>query len=162
MGKQFIRPSWDEYFMEIAHVTKTRSNCIRDPKVGAIIVKDKRIIATGYNGTPHGIKNCFEGGCKRCMDREMNRVKSGEGKEKCICIHAEQNAIIQAAYHGISTKGAIMYATVTSCNNCAKMIINSGITSVYSDEEYTDEDGLRLLEEAKVEVKKIKRAGVVI
>lgn len=153
----FKRPTWHEYFMQIAHLAKKRCNCIREPKVGAVLVKDNRIIATGYNGTPHGVKNCYEGGCKRCMDRHENRIKSGEGKHLCICIHAEQNAILQAAYQGVSTKGATLYTTVESCNTCAKMIINAGIVTVHCDETYTDHVGIQLLKDAGVKVVKVKQ-----
>jgi len=125
------RPDWDTYFMNIAHVVKTRSNCSRR-QVAAIIVKDKRIISTGYNGTPRGIKNCYEGGCARCA----SAVVSGAALGECICSHAEENSIVQAAYHGISVKGAAIYVTLSPCLTCAKMIINSGITEVIYDEEY--------------------------
>lgn len=145
------RPSWDEYFMSIAQIVKTRSNCLRD-QVGVVIVKDKRIIATGYNGTPVGILNCYEGGCERCDKREKNEIVAGEAKDKCLCIHAEQNAIVQSAYHGISTKGSTLYTTMSMCVGCAKLIINAGIVTVMSSKEYTDSDGLNLLKKAGVEV----------
>lgn len=148
--KHFKRPSWDEYFMEIAEVTKSRSNCIR-MNVGVVIVRDKRIVTTGYNGTPMGVKNCFEGGCKRCMDRHNNLIRAGENKEKCVCIHGEQNAILQSAYHGVSTRGATMYSTVMPCTSCAKMILNCGIVRVVYKEKYTDNDGGNLLKETGVE-----------
>ena len=103
------RPDWDEYFMEIAKVVALRSNCSRR-HVAAVIVKDKRIISTGYNGTPRGIKNCNEGGCPRCS----GHAPSGTGLEECICSHGEENAIVQAAYHGICVKDATLYTTFTS------------------------------------------------
>lgn len=125
------RPDWDTYFMNIAHVVKLRANCSRR-QVAAVIVKEKRIISTGYNGTPRGVTNCFEGGCKRCA----SNVPSGSDLGECICSHAEENSITQAAYHGISTKDATIYVTLSPCLTCAKMIINSGIKEVIYDEEY--------------------------
>jgi len=101
------RPSWDAYFVSIAHIVQTRSTCIRGAR-GAILTKDKRIVTTGYNGTPSGIKDCDEGGCKRCQERASNKLQQGEKKDLCICVHAEQNALIQASYHGVSTKGTTM------------------------------------------------------
>lgn len=137
--------------MQLADVVATRSNCVR-MQVGAIIVKDKRIIATGYNGTPHGIKNCIDGGCKRCSDRETNKINEGKDKEKCICIHAEQNAIIQSALHGASTQGGELYTTVEPCIACSKMIINAGITRVVFRELHHGGDGIRLLKRAGVRI----------
>ena len=125
------RPDWDTYFMNIAHVVKTRSNCSRR-QVAAVIVKEGRIISTGYNGTPRGVKNCFEGGCPRCA----SIVPSGSNLGECICSHAEENSITQAAYHGISTKDSMIYVTLSPCLTCAKMIINAGIREVVYDEEY--------------------------
>jgi len=156
MPKVFNRPSWDEYFIQIAHVVKKRGNCIRR-KVGALIVKDKQIIATGYNGTPTGIKNCFEGGCERCMKREKGILKSGEEKGKCICICAEQNALLQAARHGTSTNNATMYITDSPCLSCCKMIINSGISKVIAENIHHDTAGLNLLKKAGIEFKILKR-----
>jgi len=153
--KKIKRPGWDEYFMRLADVVMSRADCIRR-RVGAIIVKDFRIISTGYNGTPHGIKNCSEGGCLRCLKRERGEIKWYEYEESCICIHAEQNAIIQAAYLGISTKGGTLYATANPCSSCAKMIINAGIVRVVCRMEHHDTEGIKLLEKAGVEVKKIK------
>lgn len=126
-----FRPGWDSYFMQIAHVVKLRSNCSRR-MVAAVIVKDKRIISTGYNGTPRGVKNCFDGGCPRCA----GSAPSGSNLDQCICSHAEENAITQAAYHGISTKDATIYVTLNPCLTCAKMIINAGIREVVYGEEY--------------------------
>ncbi|MBN2243966.1 MAG: AAA family ATPase [Acidobacteria bacterium] len=130
MGR-FERPSWDEYFMSIAKVVATRSNCIKR-KVAAIIVKDKRVISTGYNGTPRGAKNCNEGGCPRCN----SLAESGTALEECLCSHGEENAITQAAYHGTSLKGATLYTTFSPCLLCTKMIINSGIREVVYNLEY--------------------------
>ncbi|PIS15559.1 cytidine deaminase [Candidatus Roizmanbacteria bacterium CG09_land_8_20_14_0_10_41_9] len=156
MKKTFKRPEWDEYFIQIAHVVKTRSNCIRG-RVGALIVKNKQILATGYNGTPSGIKNCFEGGCKRCWNRQTGKLKSGEKKDTCICLHAEQNALLQAAYHGISTNGADMYLTDSPCLQCAKMIINSGIKKIIAEKEFSDPLGTQLLKQAGVKLVILKR-----
>ena len=130
-SQKSIRPDWDTYFMEIAHVVKHRSNCSRR-QVAAVIVKDKRIISTGYNGTPRGIRNCNEGGCPRCA----GTAASGSDLSTCVCSHAEENAIVQAAYHGISVKDSTLYVTLSPCLLCAKMIINAGIVHVVYDEEY--------------------------
>jgi dCMP deaminase len=149
------RPSWDEYFINLAEVVKSRSNCLR-MAVGVVVVKDKRIIATGYNGTPAGLKNCIDGGCKRCLERERNILKESERKDLCICIHAEQNALLQSAYHGMSTKGAVLYSTVAPCLQCAKAIANSGISSVVYAGSYSDELGLRLFKSAGIKVQRYK------
>jgi dCMP deaminase len=146
------KPNWDEYFMEIAKVVKSRADCLRR-QVGAVIVKDFRIVSTGYNGTPYGIKNCTEGGCRRCLLRHQGKLESGEKEESCICLHAEQNAIIQAAYLGVSTKGATIYITANPCSTCAKMIINSGIIRVVCYKNHHDKVGIKLLKKAKVEIK---------
>ena len=147
-----MRKSWDEYFMGIAEIVKTRSTCLRR-EVGAVIVKDKRVISTGYNGTPRGVTNCFEGGCPRCS----SNAPSGTGLGDCICSHAEENSITQAAYHGISTKGATIYVTLSPCLTCAKMIINAGIVEVVYDEEYSiTEQTMAILKEANVLVRRIE------
>ncbi len=147
------RPSWDEYFMQIAHVVAGRSNCIKR-KVAAIIVKDRRIISTGYNGTPKGTKNCSEGGCPRCNSFS----ESGKDLEQCLCSHGEENAIVQAALHGIAIKGATLYTTFSPCLLCAKMIINSGIREVVYEGQYPLEEKARqLLEEAGVQIRKLER-----
>jgi dCMP deaminase len=149
MDKQMNRPDWDNYFMEIAQVAARRSNCSRR-QVAAVIVKDHRIISTGYNGTPRGIKNCFEGGCPRCA----SDAPSGEKLGECICSHGEENAIVQAAYHGISVKDSILYTTFSPCLLCAKMIINSGIKEVVYQERYSIDDTAReLLKEAGVKLR---------
>lgn len=146
------RPDWDEYFMGIAQMVAMRSNCIKR-KVAAVVVKDQRIIATGYNGTPRGIKNCNEGGCPRCNDMG----KSGHGLEDCLCAHAEENAIAQAAYHGTSIKDSTVYTTFSPCLGCTKLIINSGIKEVVYNIEYSIEEvPLKLLKEAGVKVRKLK------
>ena len=129
---RFVRPGWDEYFMDIAKVVATRSNCMKR-KVAAIIVKDRRVISTGYNGTPRGARNCNEGGCPRCN----GMAASGTALDECLCSHGEENAITQAAYHGISLKGATLYTTFAPCLQCTKLIINSGILEVVYNREYT-------------------------
>jgi dCMP deaminase len=127
----FQRPGWDEYFMDIAHVVSKRGNCCRR-KVAAVIVSDRRIISTGYNGTPRGIENCFEGGCPRCA----SDASSGENLGECICAHAEENAIVQAAYHGIAVRNSTLYCILSPCLMCTKMIINAGIKEVVYETEY--------------------------
>jgi len=145
------RPDWDTYFMDIALVVSRRGNCSRR-KVGAVIVSDRRIIATGYNGTPRGIRNCCEGGCARCA----SQTPSGAGLAECVCSHAEENAITQSAYHGVRTKGASLYATISPCLTCAKMIINAGIREViYSGEYAFNEQTRALFAEAGVVCRKL-------
>lgn len=127
----FDRPSWDAYFMDIAEVVATRSNCVKR-KVASVITLDRRIIATGYNGTPRGVRNCNEGGCPRCNSFAPGGTQLGE----CLCSHGEENAIVQAAYHGMSVKGATLYSTLCPCLLCTKMLINSGIGEVVYNAEY--------------------------
>lgn len=153
MTVRLKRPTWDEYFMMLAVVVKKRADCIRR-QVGAIIVRDLRIISTGYNGTPHKIKNCSEGGCIRCQQRDKGEINWYEYEESCICIHAEQNAIIQAAYLGTSTKGATLYSTTNPCSSCAKMLINAGIIRVVCRKEHHDLGGIELLKKAGIVVEK--------
>lgn len=145
------RPSWDEYFVELAEIVRKRADCLRR-RVGCLLVKDKRITATGYNGTPHNIANCSERGCIRCEKRMKGKLKSGEKEESCICIHAEQNAIIQAAYLGLSTKDSTLYSTTNPCSSCAKMLINAGIKKVVCRIDHHDIEGINLLKKAKVQV----------
>jgi dCMP deaminase len=142
-----IRPSWETYFMDIARLVASRSTCMRR-SVGAVIVKDKRILSTGYNGAPSGLAHCLDIGCLR----EKLGVASGQRHELCRGIHAEQNAIIQAAYHGFSIKNARLYCTNLPCAICTKMIINAGICRIYYQEGYADELSLTMLGEAGVEV----------
>jgi len=146
------RPSWDEYFASITKQVATRATCLRR-KVGAIIVKDKRILTTGYNGAPMGVKNCLERGL--CLREEL-KVPSGQRHEICRGLHAEQNAIIQAAYHGINIKDSVIYCTNQPCVQCAKMIINSGIKKIYYFNDYPDELAQQLLNEAGVELLKLE------
>ena len=146
-----MRASWDEYFMQIAEIVKTRSTCLRR-QVGALIVKDNRIITTGYNGAPEGIKHCSDIGS--CYRSEL-KIPSGERHELCRALHAEQNAIIQAAKIGVSTQGATMYVTLQPCVICAKMAINAGIKKIVYKGDYPDELSLNMLNEAKVELIKV-------
>jgi dCMP deaminase len=147
----FVRPDWDHYFMDIATVVATRGNCCRR-QVAAVIVKDHRIISTGYNGTPRGVKNCCEGGCVRCAGDAPSGADLGE----CICSHAEENAITQAAYHGIAVRGATLYSTLSPCLICAKMIINAGIVEVVYGKEYEFNVQTReLLHQAGVRYRKL-------
>ncbi len=149
------RPDWDEYFMDVAHAVRQRADCVRR-QVGAILVKDKRIISTGYNGTPRGTKNCTEGGCERCNGSEENFPR-GMHLDKCACSHAEENAIVQAALHGVSTRDAALYTTNSPCTICSKMLINAGIKKIVMEGEYPDDLGAKLLEEAGIEVIKLRR-----
>lgn len=154
MSKDFkvSRPSWDGYFMSIAKAVSTRSNCMKR-QVGSIIVQDKRIVSTGYNGTPRGIRNCNEGGCPRCNSFS----ESGSKLEECLCSHGEENAIVQAAYHGIGIKGATLYTTLSPCLICTKMIINSGISEVVYNAKYAlDGTATRLMNEAGVVLKRVE------
>ncbi|MFA7406041.1 MAG: cytidine/deoxycytidylate deaminase family protein [Pelobacteraceae bacterium] len=141
------RPSWDQYFMDITHLVATRSSCLRR-QVGALLVKDRNILATGYNGVPTGITHCEATGCLR----ERLKVPSGERHELCRGLHAEQNAIIQAAKHGTNIDGATLYCTTMPCIICTKMIINAGITRVIYGEGYADELAREMITEADIEV----------
>lgn len=143
------RPPWDEYFLRLAKDVSTRSNCSRR-KVGAVIVKDNHIVATGYNGTPAKTTNCFDGGCPRCNGEH----KTGEKLDECLCVHAEQNAICQAAKHGNAIDGGCIYVTCSPCLTCLKLIINSGIRKVVFGEwyrEFNDQEK-RLIEESGIVV----------
>ena len=139
------RPTWDEYFMEIARLVASRSTCLRR-QVGAVMVKDKNILATGYNGTPSGIRHCSEVGCLR---QQLN-VPSGERHELCRGLHAEQNAIIQAAKHGINIDGATLYCTHSPCIICSKMLINSGVKRIVCSDGYPDPLAKEMLDEAEL------------
>ena len=151
MVKTENRPSWENYFMNITNLVAERSTCLRRA-VGAVLVKDKRILATGYNGSPANLKHCAEVGCLR----EQLGIESGKMHELCRGIHAEQNAIIQAAYHGVSVKGAVIYCTNQPCSICARMIINAGIVKIYYQSGYADALAKELLGEAKIELKQIE------
>jgi dCMP deaminase len=142
------RPDLDEYFMEIASVVAKRSTCLRN-QVGALFVKNKRLLTTGYNGAPAGLQHCDEAGCAR------EGVASGTRHELCRAVHAEQNAIIQAALHGVSIEGATLYCTHQPCVLCAKMLINTKVTRVVYNQSYPDDTALRFLAQAGVEVTRL-------
>jgi dCMP deaminase len=147
----FERPSWDEYFMTIAQVVASRSNCVKR-KVAAVITVDRRIVSTGYNGTPRGTRNCNEGGCPRCN----SFGEAGARLDECLCSHGEENSITQAAYHGVSVRGATLYTTLCPCLICTKMIINAGIGEVVYNADYPlGAQSLALLREAGVKVRQV-------
>ena len=141
------RPSWPEYFMTIAKMVAKRSTCLRR-HVGSILVKDKRILSTGYNGAPTGLKHCAEVGCIR----QNTSIPSGERHELCRGLHAEQNAIIQAAYHGISIAGSTLYCTNKPCVICSKMLINAGIVKIFYEKGYDDPLADQMITEAGIEI----------
>ena len=142
------RPSNDEYFMDMAELVSTRSTCLRR-KVGAVIVKDKRVLSTGYNGSPKGTRHCEE---VRCI-REQLKIPSGTRHELCRGVHAEQNAVTQAAYFGVSVNGATIYTTTFPCSMCAKILINAGIKEIVYNEGYIDDLSKTLLSETDIEVR---------
>ncbi|HEY7746473.1 MAG TPA: cytidine/deoxycytidylate deaminase family protein [Desulfuromonadales bacterium] len=142
------RPSWEEYFMEIARLVARRSTCLRR-QVGAVVVKEKNILATGYNGTPSGITHCSEVGCLR----QKLGVPSGERHELCRGLHAEQNAIIQAAKHGTNIAESTLYTTHSPCIICSKMIINAGIRRIVYLEGYPDTLAEEMLDESGIEIR---------
>ncbi|OIN96003.1 MAG: cytidine deaminase [Deltaproteobacteria bacterium CG1_02_45_11] len=154
MSAKNDRPAWKTYFMEIAELVAKRSTCLRRA-VGAVIVKDKRILSTGYNGAPSGIKHCIDTGCLR----EKLNVASGKRHELCRGIHAEQNAIIQAAFYGVSIKGGTLFCTNLPCSICAKMIINAGLEKIYYKSGYADSLSLEMLQEAGVKVIKLDNSN---
>ena len=144
------RPSWDQYFIDIAQVVARRGNCMKR-QIAAVLVRDNRIVATGYNGTPKGAINCNEGGCERCN----SLAPSGTGLDDCVCNHAEENAICQAAYHGISIKDATLYCTHSPCLRCAKLLINAGIKEVVYNADYPlSNRSIALLEQCHVTIRK--------
>jgi len=143
-----VRPSYDEYFMEMAHLVAKRSTCQRR-KVGAILVKDRHILSTGYNGAPKGLKHCSEVGCLR---KELG-IPSGERHEICRGLHAEQNAIIQSAVFGISIKNSVLYCTNTPCVVCAKMLINAGVKEIVYSGEYPDDLAKKMIGESKIKIR---------
>lgn len=145
------RPSWDDYFARITVLVASRATCVRR-KVGAILVLEKRILATGYNGAPQGLAHCLEIGCLR----EKQGIPSGERHELCRGIHAEQNVIIQAARYGISIVGATLYCTNLPCVICTKMLINSGVKKICYGDGYPDELSFGMLEEAGIELVKME------
>lgn len=145
------RPSYDEYFMEMAYVVAKRSTCLRR-KVGAILVKEKHILSTGYNGAPKGLRHCSETGCLR----QDQNIPSGERHELCRGLHAEQNAVIQAAVFGVSIKGSVLYCTNTPCVVCVKMLINAGVTEIIYAGEYPDELAKQMMSESNLKIKRFK------
>lgn len=134
------RPTWDEYFMAIANVVAKRSNCSRR-HVGAVMVKDNHILSSGYNGTPRKVKNCFAGGCPRCAGKAV----SGTHLDECLCVHAEQNAICQAALYGHALDGATVYVTISPCLTCAKLMVNAGVKEVVYGGDYAFLDTVKRL-----------------
>lgn len=148
-GGSRARPSWDEYFLQLARQAATRSTCLRR-QVGAVLVRDKRILATGYNGAPRGVAHCLDTGCLR----EQLGIPSGERQELCRAIHAEQNAVIQAAVHGIAIDGATLYTTLHPCVLCAKILINCGVREIHYLEGYPDDLARDMLAEAGIVLSK--------
>jgi len=151
MPKKIKRPDWTNYFMDITRLVARRSTCIRR-QVGAIVVKDKRILATGYNGVPTGLPHCEDVGCIR----EQNKIPSGQRHELCRGLHAEQNTIIQAAFHGISINGATLFCTTLPCSICLKMLINAGIREIFYEQGYPDDLAHSLLEKSDLTLTKLK------
>ncbi|HOB86224.1 MAG TPA: cytidine/deoxycytidylate deaminase family protein [Bacillota bacterium] len=141
------RPSWDEYYMEIARVVSKRSTCLRR-QVGAVLVLERRLLATGYNGAPVGLQHCRETGCLR----EQRGVPSGERHELCRGLHAEQNAIIQAALYGVAIKGATLYCTHFPCVVCAKMLVNARVSNLVLEHDYPDPLAKAIFQEAGVTI----------
>jgi len=152
--KQVERPDWDEYFLQLADLVATRSTCLRR-HVGAVLVRNERIISTGYNGAPRGLKHCFDTGCLR----EERQIPSGHRYELCRGVHAEQNAIINAAYYGIATQDAVIYCTNQPCIICARMIINAGIVKVVHRGDFEDTLALELMEEAGITIVEKRNMG---
>ncbi|MCX5854190.1 MAG: cytidine/deoxycytidylate deaminase family protein [Deltaproteobacteria bacterium] len=150
MDRKNDRPNWDEYFMDIAALVSKRSTC-RRRGVGAVLVRDRRILSTGYNGAPSGMRHCLDIGCLR----EQLNIPSGERHELCRGLHAEQNAIIQAAFHGVSVNGSTLYCTNHPCVICSKMIINAGIVHVIVREHYRDDLAEEMLREATIMVSQL-------
>lgn len=142
-----MRPSWDEYFMEITRVVASRSTCIRR-QVGCVIVKDKRLLTSGYNGAPSGLAHCSQVGCIR----QKECIPSGQRQELCRGLHAEQNALVQAALHGVSVAGGTLYCTHQPCITCTKMIINAGIIRVLFENCYPDILARAMFDEADIEI----------
>ena len=145
------RPDWDTYFMEIAMLVSRRSTCLRR-QVGAVVVKERNILSTGYNGAPAGITHCEVTGCLR----EKLNVPSGERHELCRGLHAEQNAIIQAAYHGTSIKDSVLYCTNLPCSICSKMIINAGIKKIIYKDGYMDKLAEEMIIESGIEIERLE------
>lgn len=151
-AKIFKRPTWDQYFLELADLVSKRSTCLRR-KVGSVLVKDKRILATGYNGAPSGLKHCIDAECLR----DKLNIPSGQRHELCRGLHAEQNVLLQAALHGIITKDSILYITNQPCIICTKMLINAGIKEIVIGGDYPDKMAMEFLKEAGIKIRKITK-----
>lgn len=149
--ESYRRPGWDEYFLEVAQLVSKRATCLRR-RVGAVLVRDKKILATGYNGAPSGLAHCLDIGCLR----KKLKIPSGQRHELCRGLHAEQNVILQAALHGISTKDSALYITNQPCIICVKMLINAGIREIIITGDYPDKLARDFLKEAKIKVRKAK------
>lgn len=160
MCADFERPVWDEYFMLQAELAKLRSNCMAK-SVGAVIVQKNRQLATGYNGTPPGTKNCHEGGCPRCTERMEGKIASGQGLERCLCNHAEANAIMHCAILGISTgtSSVSLYSTMVPCLECTKMAVTIGVKRIICLEEYAEKD-MGLVEDSGIEIVRIDESRI--
>jgi len=146
------RPSWDEYFLQMAGLVSQRATCLRR-KVGAVLVRDKKILATGYNGAPSGLEHCLDIGCLR----QKLKIPSGERHELCRGLHAEQNALIQASLHGVSVRSGTLYITNQPCIICAKMLINAGIKDVVIAKGYPDKMAMSFLKQGKIKIRIVKR-----
>ena len=145
------RPTWDEYFLELARLVSSRSTCVRR-RVGAVLVKDKKILATGYNGAPSGLRHCIDIGCLR----EKLKIPSGQRHELCRGLHAEQNVLLQAALYATSTRDSALYVTNQPCLICAKMLINAGVKEIITAGDYPDQLSGKFLKEAKIKVRKMR------
>lgn len=151
------KPSWQSYYMNIAQAVSKRSNCIKR-QIGAVIVIHNRVVSTGYNGTPRGVPDCADGGCARCAN---SLVVSGTSLDTCWCCHAEENAIVQSAWHGVSTAGGTLYTMFSPCVQCAKMIINAGIVEVVYQGDYPQSSS-ELLKAGKIVLSKLLDGGNVL
>lgn len=149
--KEAKRPSWDEYFLEVACLVAKRSTCLRR-QVGAVAVRDKMILATGYNGAPSGLAHCSEIGCIR----QKLKIPSGQRQELCRALHAEQNVIIQAVIHRVDLKGATLYVTNQPCVTCSKMLISVGVKDIVISQGYPDELARKMLKEAGIKIRKLE------
>jgi len=151
MGVRMERPDNDTYFMRMAELVATRSTCLRR-NVGAVVVKEKRVLTTGYNGAPKGLRHCAEVGCVRLE----NHIQSGTRHELCRGVHAEQNAVIQAAYFGVSIKGSTIYTTAFPCVMCAKILVNAGVSEIVYKDDYVDDLSKKVLDESGVTVRQYR------
>lgn len=152
------RPSWDECFMLLSEAMALRSNCMTR-RVGAVLVRGKRVISTAYNGTPSGLPNCYDGGCRRCYERAAGRVESGEGLSSCLCMHAEANALLHCSAAGTTTGGTTLYTTLVPCVECAKLLVTAGVSRIVCAGRYP-EHSEAILKEAGVVVDRIDMRSV--